>query len=96
MTARRSSVLASLQSGRPVVVSAPSSANEFNHHPGYTSLIESGALVLFLPSATTADLADQVASDARQPARTSMIDYDAWWKEAAQATAEILNSRTPR
>jgi glycosyltransferase involved in cell wall biosynthesis len=95
MTARRSSVLASLQSGRPVVVSAPGFANEFSHHPGYTSLIEKGALVFFPSSATTADLAGQVSSAARQPIRTSMINYDTWWKKAARATAEILNSRSP-
>jgi len=35
LTARRSSVIACLQSNRPVVVSAPRSGDEFRHHDGF-------------------------------------------------------------
>jgi len=44
LTARRSSVIACLQSNRPVVVSAPQSLDEFSHHTGLKTLIEAGAL----------------------------------------------------
>jgi glycosyltransferase involved in cell wall biosynthesis len=92
MTARRSSVLVSLQSGRPVLVSAPISSNEFSHHRGYTSLIESGAIIFFPSSATTKDLAGYISSAAQQPNRASItIDYDAWWNDAARNTDAILH-----
>jgi glycosyltransferase involved in cell wall biosynthesis len=95
LTARRSSVLASLQAGRPVVVSEPTVAGEFSHHEGYTSLVENGAIVFFPSSATVEDLAGTVMSVARQPSKAStLIDYDAWWKRAAQKAAEMLEGRT--
>jgi glycosyltransferase involved in cell wall biosynthesis len=44
LTARRSSVIHTLQSDRPVVVTAPRSMAEFAHHKGFAALIDGGAL----------------------------------------------------
>ena len=98
LTARRSSVLASLQSRRPVVVSEPIVKGEFSHHNGYTALIESGALILFPSSVTIEGLADYILSGAEQPDRQALlVDYDRWWKAAAQKVERILGSQlSPR
>ena len=48
-TPENASVIACLQSDRPVIVSAPLSRNEFLHHAGLTALIERGALS-FVPA----------------------------------------------
>jgi glycosyltransferase involved in cell wall biosynthesis len=91
LTARRSSVLASLQSGKPVVVSAPSGKDEFKHHQGYVSLIDNGAIVLFPPGATTEELADVVVAAAKRPAQgATWVNYDAWWKDAASSANAIM------
>ena len=46
LTARRSSVLACVQSGRPVIVTGPAEPDEFDHHPRFKALIDRGAIVL--------------------------------------------------
>jgi hypothetical protein len=35
ITARRSSILACVQSGRPVIVTGPAGTDEFDHHPRF-------------------------------------------------------------
>src|SRR5262249_55193265 len=40
LTARRSSVLTCVQSGRPLVVTGPALPDEFDHHPRFKQLIE--------------------------------------------------------
>jgi glycosyltransferase involved in cell wall biosynthesis len=91
LTARRSSVIACLQSNRPVVVSAPRSPDEFRHHEGFTTLIESGALSFVRRSAPIAEIADQLLAAAeRKAGSTPAIDGDAWWKATTAATRAIL------
>ena len=46
LTARRSSILACVQSGRPVIVTGPAETDEFDHHPRFKELIDRGAIVL--------------------------------------------------
>ena len=46
LTARRASVLTCVQSGRPVIVTGPAEADEFDHHPRFKELIDRGAIVL--------------------------------------------------
>ncbi len=46
LTARRSSILACVQSGRPVIVTGPAEPDEFDHHPRFKELIDRGAIVL--------------------------------------------------
>jgi glycosyltransferase involved in cell wall biosynthesis len=91
LTARRSSVIACLQSSRPVVVSAPPSADEFRHHRGFTALIEGGALSFVRRSAPPAEIADRLLkAAARMPSAFPAIDADAWWKAATAAAGAAL------
>jgi glycosyltransferase involved in cell wall biosynthesis len=91
LTARRSSVIACLQSSRPVVVSAPRSDDEFLHHAGFTALIESGALSFAQRSAPIADITDHLLAAAeRKTGGLPAIDGDAWWKATTAATRAIL------
>ena len=46
ITARRGSILACVQSGRPVIVTGPAEADEFDQHPRFKELIDRGAIVL--------------------------------------------------
>jgi glycosyltransferase involved in cell wall biosynthesis len=91
LTARRSSVIACLQSNRPVIVSAPQSRNEFLHHEGLTTLIESGALSFVSRSASADEIADQLlAAAGRSPGTNPAIDFDAWWAATTTAARAVL------
>ncbi|HXX03137.1 MAG TPA: glycosyltransferase [Xanthobacteraceae bacterium] len=91
LTARRSSVIACLQSDRPVLVPAPQSATEFDHHEGFKALIKSGVLSFIPPGAGVQTIADQLLVVAKQKSRTtSAIDADAWWNAATAATRAAL------
>ena len=91
LTARRSSVIACLQSSRPVVVSAPPSADEFRHHQGFTTLIEGGALSFVRQSAPLPEIANHLLAAAGQKAGAfPAIDADAWWKAATAAAGAAL------
>jgi glycosyltransferase involved in cell wall biosynthesis len=91
LTARRSSVIACLQSNRPVVVSAPQSPDEFLHHRGFTTLIENGALSFVRSSAPVAEIADHLLAAAGREAGTfPAIDGDAWWAATTAATRAAL------
>jgi glycosyltransferase involved in cell wall biosynthesis len=91
LTARRSSVIACLQSDRPVLVPAPHSPTEFDHHEGFTSLIKSGVLSFIAPGAGLRTIANQLLVVAKQPPRsTPGIDADAWWSAATTATRAAL------
>ena len=46
LTARRASILTSVQSGRPVIVTGPTEPDEFDHHPRFKALIDRGAISL--------------------------------------------------
>jgi glycosyltransferase involved in cell wall biosynthesis len=92
LTARRSSVIACLQSDRPVLVTAPRSATEFAHHKGFSALIGTGALSLIPHQADLGAIADQLLSVAKQDKRTNpAIDSDAWWRAATSATRMALS-----
>jgi glycosyltransferase involved in cell wall biosynthesis len=87
LTSRRSSIIHTLQSNRPVVVTAPRSMSEFAHHKGFTSVIESGVLSLIPDHADLPAIADKLLSAARQDERTTpAIDGDAWWAATTAAT----------
>ena len=91
LTARRSSVIACLQSDRPVIVSAPLSRNEFLHHAGLTALIERGALSFVPRSASANEIADQLlAAGRRGTGATPAIDVDAWWSATTSAARAAL------
>jgi glycosyltransferase involved in cell wall biosynthesis len=91
LTARRSSVIHSLQSGRPVVVTAPRSMAEFAHHAGFAAVIEAGALSFIPDGADLRATADRLMAAAAQGRRTTpTIDYDAWWRATTAATHAAL------
>jgi glycosyltransferase involved in cell wall biosynthesis len=91
LTARRSSVIACLQSNRPVIVSAPPSRSEFLHHAGLTALIERGALVFVPRSAGADEIADQLLAAAeRSRSASPAIDFDAWWTATTTATRAVM------
>lgn len=97
LTARRSSVIACLQSNRPIVVTAPHSADEFAHHEGFTALIEQEALSFIPLHAETCTIADRLVTVVKQGGRAGpAIDEDAWWRAAIAAVRAALESdRTP-
>jgi glycosyltransferase involved in cell wall biosynthesis len=95
LTARRSSVVHTLQSDRPVVVTAPRSMAEFAHHAGFTRLIEAGVLSFIPAGADLRAIADQLLAVAKQGKRAaSAIDWDAWWHATTAATRAALRKET--
>lgn len=98
LTPRRGSVLACLQSGRPVVVNAPVDRDELSRHPIYGRLLDSGALRLAAPEADAGELADAVLAataerDAATPGPGARLDVGAAW---AAALAAIEAMAAPR
>lgn len=83
LTARRSSVLACLQSGRPVVVTAPAQADEFDHHPRFRALVETGAIMTVPRGAGPDAYADRVLAARLRPSIPAEIDIEAWFEDAA-------------
>ena len=91
LTARRSSVIHTLQSDRPVVVTAPRSMAEFAHHAGFTRLIETGVLSFIPEGADRRAIADQLLAVAKQGKRpTPAIEWDTWWRATTAATHAAL------
>jgi glycosyltransferase involved in cell wall biosynthesis len=90
LTARRSSVITTLQSNRPVVVTAPRSMAEFDHHAGWTETIASGAISFLPADAEVGEICDAVLAAARRRDAVPVFDADAWWKLTTDATRAIL------
>jgi len=91
LTARRSSVIHTLQSDRPVVVTAPRSMAEFAHHAGFTRLIDAGVLSFVPEGADLKAITDQLLTVARQGKRSAgAIESDAWWRATTAATRTAL------
>jgi len=85
LTARRSSILACVQSGRPLIVTGPADAGEFNRHPRFKALIDRGAIVLVPRGADEAAYADAIMTAIDRPASQVPFDFDGWWQDVAQA-----------
>jgi glycosyltransferase involved in cell wall biosynthesis len=85
LTARRSSVLACAQSGRPVIVTGPSLPDEFDHHPRFRELIDRGAIVLVARGSDDDAYADRIVSALEWPSANAAFDFDGWWQDVAQA-----------
>jgi glycosyltransferase involved in cell wall biosynthesis len=91
LTSRRSSVIHTLQSDRPVVVTAPRSMAEFTHHAGFTRLIEAGVLSFIPEGADRRAIADQLLAAAKQGKRPApAIEWDTWWRATTAATHAAL------
>jgi glycosyltransferase involved in cell wall biosynthesis len=85
LTARRSSILTCVQSGRPVIVTGPAERDEFDHHPRFREVIERGAIVLVARESDDDAYADRIVSALRWPPAQAPFDFDGWWQDVAQA-----------
>jgi glycosyltransferase involved in cell wall biosynthesis len=85
LTARRSSVLACMQSGRPVIATGPALEDEFDHHPRFKELIDRGAIVLVARGSDDDVYADRIVSALKWPSVQAPFDFDGWWQDVAQA-----------
>jgi glycosyltransferase involved in cell wall biosynthesis len=84
LTARRSSVLACVQSGKPLIVTGPALRQEFDHHPRFRELIDRGAVVLVARGSDDEAYADAIVSALKRPAVQLPFDYDGWWQDVAR------------
>jgi len=85
ITARRSSILTCVQSGRPLIVTGPTLSDEFDHHPRFKELIDRGAIVLVARGSDNEAYVDRIASALKWPSVQFPFDFDGWWKDAAEA-----------
>ena len=85
MTARRASILTVAQTGRPVIVTGPSDAHEFDHHLRFKELIERGAIVLVPRGSDDAVYADAIVASLKQSTTYPPFDFANWWRDAAEA-----------
>ena len=88
LTSRRGSVLACLESGRPVVVNAPALANEFDHHPTYKRLIADGLLRFVSRDAEASEFANAILTIEPGEGRTPKPFFASAWRDAAEAVHE--------
>jgi glycosyltransferase involved in cell wall biosynthesis len=95
LTARRSSVLACVQSGRPVIVTGPAEPDEFDHHPRFKALIDGGAIVLVAPGRDHDAYADSIVAALKAPSVPTPFDFDDWWRDVAQAVRARFGRLTP-
>jgi glycosyltransferase involved in cell wall biosynthesis len=87
ITARRSSILAGVQSGKPLVVTGPAEADEFDHHPRFKELIDRGAIAL-VPRGEGADAyAEAIVAALKRPAPSMPFDFAGWWRDCAETIA---------
>jgi glycosyltransferase involved in cell wall biosynthesis len=85
LTARRSSILAGVQSGRPVIVTEAAEADEFDHHPRFKQLIDRGEIVLVPRGASEDIYAERIVAALKRPALRVPFDFDGWWQDVVQA-----------
>jgi glycosyltransferase involved in cell wall biosynthesis len=85
ITARRGSILACVQSGRPVIVSSPAAPDEFDEHPRFKALIDRGAIVLVDRGSGEDGYVDGIVSALNRPPVQTPFDFDGWWRDVAQA-----------
>ena len=90
ITTRRASILACVQSGRPVIVTGPAEPDELDHHPRFKQLIDRGAIVLVARGAGEEVYADRIASALKSPSVQVQFDFDGWWQDVARAVRAQL------
>ncbi len=90
LTARRGSVVTCVQSGRPVIVTGPAGADEFDHHPRFKELIDRGAIVLVARGSSDDVYADRIASALKWPSVPIPFAFDDWWQDVAQVVRAQL------
>jgi glycosyltransferase involved in cell wall biosynthesis len=95
LTARRSSILACVQSGRPLIVTGPADPCEFDHHPRFKALIDRGAIVLVPQGADESAYADAIMTAIGKPTPSEPFDFDDWWRDVAQAICAQFAATIP-
>jgi len=90
LTARRSSVLTCVQSGRPVIVTGPAEPDEFDHHPRFRELIDRGAIVLVPRGSSDDAYADRIVAALQWPSVHAPFDFDGWSRDVAEAVRAQL------
>jgi glycosyltransferase involved in cell wall biosynthesis len=85
ITARRGSILVCAQSYRPIIATGPAEADEFDHHPRFKALIDRGAITLVARGAGDEAYADSIVSALERSPAQAPFDFDAWWRDVAQA-----------
>jgi glycosyltransferase involved in cell wall biosynthesis len=93
LSARRSSVLTCVQSGKPLIVTGPSLREEFDHHPRFRELIDRGAIVLVPRGSDGAAYADGIIAALKSSKVHAPFDFDGWWKDVAEAMRAIIPAR---
>lgn len=93
LTARRASVLACVQSGKPVISAGPVRQDEFDHHPRFKELIDRGAVVLVAGASDDAVYADAIISVLERPMVRGVFDFNGWWADVAEAVRAALKSQ---
>jgi glycosyltransferase involved in cell wall biosynthesis len=90
LTARRSSVLTCVQSGKPLIVTGPELPEEFDHHPRFNELIDRHTIVLVPRGADNTAYADQIVAALERPQASPPFDFEGWWKDVAEAVRAQL------
>ncbi len=97
-----------MQSGRPVSVTGPALADEFDHHRRFKALIGRGAIVLVAREPGREAYADRIVAALKQPPAQAPFDFNGWWQDVVEAvraqlpvtplseTAPDSAARTPR
>jgi glycosyltransferase involved in cell wall biosynthesis len=91
LTSRRGSVLTCLESGRPLIVNAPRSLSEFDHHPVFRNLIARGALHIVPNDAAAADFARAIDAIESAPAQADLDVFGSAWRDAAAALCGVID-----
>jgi glycosyltransferase involved in cell wall biosynthesis len=90
LTARRASILTSVQSGRPVIVTGPTEPDEFDHHPRFKALIDHGAIGLVPHGSPHETYADHIVQALGSPPAERPFDFEGWWRDVAQSVEAQL------
>jgi glycosyltransferase involved in cell wall biosynthesis len=90
ISARRSSVLACVQSGKPLIVTGPVLGEEFDHHPRFRELIDRGAIVLVARGSNGDAYADAIVAALKSPKVHAPFDFDGWWTDVAEAILAVI------
>jgi glycosyltransferase involved in cell wall biosynthesis len=90
LTARRSSILACVQSGRPVIATGPADPDEFDHHDRFRALINRDAIGLVPPGSPREAYADRIVLALETPVAASPFDFAGWWRDVALSIKTML------
>lgn len=91
LESNRGSVLTALLAGRPVIVNAPRSPHEFDHHPTYQQFLRSDSLRLVPTDTDTAALADAVQPAIRGQLTSAIPEAREMWSNVVDAFAGAID-----